>query len=74
MNEYNTIRATVRRAKQAGLGVTECAIRRWVRNDEIPYVKSGNRTYISWSSLLAYLGLSTDSSDGHPGICDGDAS
>jgi hypothetical protein len=58
MNEYDTIRGTARRARAQGLGITECAIRRWVKSGEIPCILSGTRAYVSWHSVLAYIGLS----------------
>ena len=57
MSEYDTIRGTARRARAQGLGITECAIRRWVKTGDLPCIRSGNRMYVSWSALLAYLGI-----------------
>ena len=60
MREYDTIRGTARRAKNAGLGITECAIRRWAMTGDLHCIKSGNRMYVSWSALLAYLGIAAN--------------
>lgn len=57
MNEINTIRGTARRAQAEGIGITECAIRRWVKSGEIPCILSGTRAYVSWHSVLQYIGL-----------------
>lgn len=57
MNEIATIRATVQRAQSEGLGINECALRRWIKTGAIPSVQSGTRVYVSWSALLAYLGI-----------------
>lgn len=54
--EVNTIRETVQRAKEEGLGINECQLRRWVKTGQLPYIPVGNRKYIAWSALLTFLG------------------
>lgn len=53
--EVNTIRETAQRAKEEGLGVKECQLRRWVKLGQLPSIPVGNRRYITWSALLAFL-------------------
>lgn len=58
MKEVATIRNTARRAKAEGLGVTETALRRWCKTGQLQHTTAGNRTYISWTVLLRFLGVS----------------
>lgn len=39
--------------------VPEKALRRWVDGGEIKAVKSGNRYYVSWASVVRFLGDDT---------------
>ena len=60
MNESNTIRGTARRAQAEGIGITECALRRWTKTGDLPCIRSGNRIYVFWTALLAYLGIAVE--------------
>lgn len=55
MKEVNTIRGTVRRAKEEQLGINEHQLRRWVAEGAFPCQRSGNRVLIVWSVLLDFL-------------------
>lgn len=50
-----TVKETVRRS-----GMPENAVRRWVKEGKVHYVKSGNRFYIAWSSVVSFLNGSED--------------
>ena len=58
MNEMNTIRGTIRRARSEGLGISENALRRWCKTNQLQHTTVGNRIYVSWSVLLRFLGVS----------------
>lgn len=45
-----TIRETAARA-----GVSEYAVRRWVADGQIHHVRSGNKIYVSWASMVRFL-------------------
>lgn len=54
-DELATIRKTVERAKHEGFGISESALRRWVKTGAIRCVQSGNRSLIYWPTLKAFL-------------------
>lgn len=45
-----TVRQTAERA-----GVSEYAVRRWVADGQVHCVRSGNKIYISWASMVQFL-------------------
>lgn len=48
--EMATIKQVAERAN-----VPEYAVRRWVRDGVLRSVKSGNRSYIAWASVMKFL-------------------
>lgn len=64
-----TIRETAARCKAEGLGVSEWALRGWVRTGKIKYVMAGNKALIYWKNLLTFLesGETTGTSCDSPG-------
>lgn len=50
-----TINKTIERAKETQLGITETALRRWVKDGCIPAVYVGNKALIYWPTLIAFL-------------------
>lgn len=57
MTEVATIRATIKRARAEGVGISETALRRLVKTGQLPCTRSGNRVYIAWPVLLRFLGV-----------------
>jgi len=58
MNEYTqvaTINKTLERARSEGLGIPETALRRWVKEGQVPAVYVGNKALIYWPTLLNFL-------------------
>jgi predicted site-specific integrase-resolvase len=53
--EMATINQTLARAKAEGLGIPETALRRWVKNGDVPAVYAGNKALIYWPALMAFL-------------------
>lgn len=51
-----TISKTAERAKAESLGVSEMALRRWVKSGQLPAVYAGNRALIFWPTLISFLG------------------
>jgi excisionase family DNA binding protein len=51
MMEMLTVAETARRA-----GVSEFAVRGWVRSGEIHHVRTGRKILISWKSVVIFLG------------------
>lgn len=49
-------------AKQAGVPVA--AVRRWVADGSVHAVRSGNRFYVSWASVTAFLNGGEDTMEG----------
>ena len=51
-----TIREAVQRAKENGLGVSEYALRKWIKTGEIPHrIAGGSKILIYWPALERYL-------------------
>ena len=57
MTEMATIRATIKRARNEGVGITETGLRRLVKTGQLPCTRIGNRVYIAWPVLLRFLGV-----------------
>ncbi len=55
MADVLTIREAVKRARAEGMPVAECALRRWIRQGDIPHRMAGNKTLIYWPNVVAYL-------------------
>lgn len=55
MLDIMTIRQAAARAKNDGLGVSEYAIRQWVRLGVLPVRKAGSKHLLSYSNLVSYL-------------------
>ena len=53
--EVATINKTIERAKQSHLGITETALRRWVKDGLVPAVYVGNKALIYWPTLIEFL-------------------
>ena len=50
-----TINQTLRRAKEEGLGISETALRRWVKEGQIHAVFAGKKALIYWPTLMKFL-------------------
>lgn len=50
-----TIRQAVARACAEGYIISDRALRRWIRNKEIPVRQVGNRTLLFYPDLIYYL-------------------
>ena len=58
MNNFSdvaTINQTLARAKAENMYIPETALRRWVKNGDVPARFSGNVAYIFWPNLLNFL-------------------
>ena len=53
--EVATINKTIERAKQSHLGITETALRRWVKDGLVRAMYVGNKALIYWPTLIAFL-------------------
>lgn len=53
--ELATIRETARRAKEEHIGITENALREWTKAGILPYKKCGNRKYLYWANVIAFV-------------------
>lgn len=51
--QYNLL--TIRQASKLVDGLTEYRIRRLIKNNELPYIKSGNRVLINEQEIYNYL-------------------
>jgi hypothetical protein len=49
------IRATARRCEAEGIGVSDKALRQWVRDGAFPTVPVGNSRFINWDTLMNFL-------------------
>lgn len=50
-----TIRQTVERARDEGIGISETALRRWIKDGTVHAVYAGNKALVYWPTLMAYL-------------------
>lgn len=50
-----TVREAVRRAKQDGFGISEYALRNWIRTGAIPVRKAGAKILIFYPNLVKYI-------------------
>lgn len=55
MNDIITIREAVARAKKESLPVSEYALRKWVKNGEIPSRHAGNKTLLYYPNIIQFL-------------------
>ena len=60
-----TIRETVQRAKEDGYGVSEFALRQWVKSGAIPTRKVGQKVLLYYPNFLKYIQCQ-DGSDNLP--------
>lgn len=60
-----TIHQTAERCKAEGLGVTEWALRGWVKSGQLRHVKAGKKALIYWDNLISFL-ESGEESGGKP--------
>ena len=56
--EFASIKRTAERAKASNLGISENAIKNWIKENKIRAVYSGNAAMVSWTSLMDFLNLS----------------
>lgn len=50
-----SINECVRRGKAEGLPVTETALRRWIKTDELHVVYAGRKALVYWPNLVQFL-------------------
>ena len=55
MKNMLSVRECVKRTKEEGLAVSEYALRKWLRNGEIPFIMTGNKALIFYPNLVRYL-------------------
>ncbi|MBR2132560.1 MAG: hypothetical protein IJ955_08535 [Oscillospiraceae bacterium] len=55
--KVGTIRQIHRRLVQEGYGVSEYALRQWVKMGELPAVYAGNKALISYDNVLTLLSV-----------------
>lgn len=53
--QVGTIREIHRRLVQEGYQVSECALRRWIKEGKLPAVRTGNKALISYNKVLEIL-------------------
>lgn len=53
--QVGTIREIHRRLMQEGYRVSECALRRWIKEGKLPAVHTGNKALISYNKVLEIL-------------------
>lgn len=53
--QVGTIREIHRRLTQEGYLVSECALRRWIKEGKLPAVHTGSKALISYSKVLEIL-------------------
>ena len=55
MADVATINETLERARAEGITLTETALRRWVKNGQIPAVYAGKKALIFWPNLVKFV-------------------
>ena len=50
-----TIRGTVQRAQSEGLGISEYALRSWIKRGLIPVRYAGSKTLVFWPNVRDFL-------------------
>ena len=53
--KVGTIRQIHQRLIQEGYRVSECALRRWVKDGQLPAIRTGNKALISYDRVLEVL-------------------
>ena len=53
--EYGSIRVMAHQCKRLGVPLAECAIRRLVKQGDIPAVHIGNKAVLSWENVVAFI-------------------
>lgn len=53
--QVGTIREIQRRLVQEGHQVSECALRRWIKEEKPPAIHTGNKALISYNKVLEIL-------------------
>lgn len=53
--EYGSIATMARQCKREGIPLTECAIRRLVKEGAIPASYIGNKAILYWGNILAFV-------------------
>ena len=53
--QVGTIREVHHRLMQEGYRVSECALRRWVKEGKLPAIHTGNKALISYNKVLEIL-------------------
>lgn len=50
-----TIRQTVKRAREEGLGISEYSLRNWIKKGVIPVQKAGNKVLIYYPNITTFI-------------------
>ena len=53
--QVGTIREVHHRLMQEGYRVSECSLRRWVKEGKLPAIHTGNKALISYNKVLEIL-------------------
>lgn len=60
MADVATINETLERARAEGIPLPETALRRWVKNGEIPAVYAGKKALLYWPNVVRFVCGGTD--------------
>lgn len=62
MADVATINETLERARAEGIPLPETALRRWVKNGEIPVVYAGKKALLYWPNVVRFVcgGMNND--------------
>lgn len=55
MADVLTINEALKRAQAEGIPLLETALRRWVKNGQIPAVYAGKKALIFWPNLVKFV-------------------
>ncbi len=51
----NSIRQTVAALREDGIAISENALRRWVKEGQLPALYSGSRAYLWYPNVITFL-------------------
>lgn len=62
MADVLSINETLKRARAEGIPLPETALRRWVKNGEIPAVYAGRKCLLFWPNVVRFVcgGMNND--------------
>lgn len=53
--EMLTVKQAIEKANNCGIGISEYALRRWIKEGQFPTVNTGRKVLINWAVLMRFL-------------------